>query len=70
MNGAIIGNFNTTNSLNLITTNSPVFVRVGAENEESQKPTEVVIQTDNAFVAVPLISSLFLSFPIDLSKPI
>jgi hypothetical protein len=59
MNGAIIGNFNTTNSLELITTNSPVSVRVGAENEESQKPTEVVIQTDNAFVAVPLISSLF-----------
>jgi len=48
MNGAIIGNFNTTNSLKLITTNSPVSVRVGAENEESQKPTEVVIQTDNA----------------------
>lgn len=59
MNGVISGNFNTTNSLTLVTTNSPVTVRVGAWNRESEKPTEVVIQTDNAFAAVPLIHSLF-----------
>jgi len=59
MNGVISGNFNTTNSLTLVTTNSPVSVRVGAGNGESKKPTEVVIRTDNAFAAVPLIRSLF-----------
>jgi hypothetical protein len=59
MNGVISGNFNTTKSLTLVTTNFPVSVRVSAGNGESEKPTEVVIRTDNAFAAVPLIRSLF-----------
>ena len=59
MNGVISGNFNTTKTLTLVTANSPVSVRISAENEESENPTEVVIRTDNAFAAVPLIRSLF-----------
>jgi hypothetical protein len=34
-------------------------VRVSAENGKSEKPTEVVIRTDNAFAAVTLIRSSF-----------
>jgi hypothetical protein len=49
MNGAISGNFNTTSSLTLITTNSPVSARIGAANGGSGKSTDVLIQTDNAF---------------------
>jgi len=48
INGAISGNFNTTGSLTLITTNSRVSVRVGVENMESERSTEVLIQTVNA----------------------
>ncbi|KAI0002406.1 hypothetical protein BJV74DRAFT_815652 [Russula compacta] len=49
-NGGISGNINTTNSLTLVTTNSPISVRVGAENGESEKATEVLIQTTNALI--------------------
>jgi hypothetical protein len=50
MNGGISGEFNTTDSLTILTTNSPVSVRIGAVNEKPEKPTEVFIQTTNGFV--------------------
>ncbi|KAI9465136.1 hypothetical protein BJY52DRAFT_1164758 [Lactarius psammicola] len=46
-NGRISGAFNTTDSLRIVTTNSPVSVRIGAVNEKPEKPTEVIIQTTN-----------------------
>ncbi|KAI9511484.1 hypothetical protein F5148DRAFT_1373789 [Russula earlei] len=66
MNGAIKGNFNTTDSLTIVTTNGPVSVRVGAENGGSEKSTNVLIQTSNALVLS--LKSLFdlLSNPLRL----
>lgn len=53
-NGAISGAFNTTDSLSLVTTNSPVSVRIGAVNEKSERPTKVFVQTTNGFVPLSL----------------
>ena len=53
-NGGISGAFNTTNSLTIVTTNSPVSVRIGAVNEKSEKPTKVSMQTTNGFVPLSL----------------
>lgn len=49
-NAGISGAFNTTDSLTIVTTNSPVSVRIGAVNEKAEKPTEVFIRTTNEFV--------------------
>ncbi|KAH9177519.1 hypothetical protein EDB89DRAFT_1933049 [Lactarius sanguifluus] len=46
-NGGISGAFNISDSLTIVTTNSPVSVKVGALNGEPEKPTEVFIQTTN-----------------------
>jgi hypothetical protein len=46
-NGGISGTFNATDSLTIVTTNSPVSVTIGAVNEKPEKPTEVIIQTTN-----------------------
>ncbi|KAI0256051.1 hypothetical protein BJV78DRAFT_1118294 [Lactifluus subvellereus] len=46
-NGRITGTFNTTDSLALITNNSPVSVKIGAEHGKPDKSTEVFIQTNN-----------------------
>lgn len=54
-NGGISGAFNTTNSLTIVTTNSPVSVRIGAVNEKSEKPTNVLIRTTNGFVPLSLL---------------
>jgi hypothetical protein len=56
-NGGISGAFNTTNSLTIVTTNSPVSVRIGAVNEKSEKPTNVLLQTTNGFVPLSLSPS-------------
>jgi hypothetical protein len=58
-NGGISGAFNTTNSLTIVTTNSPVSVRIGAVNEKSEKPTNVLLQTTNGRIKadVSLISN-------------
>jgi hypothetical protein len=56
-NGGISGAFNTTDSLSIITTNSPVSVRIGAVNEKSEKPTNVLIRTTNGFVLLLLSPS-------------
>ncbi|KAF8271095.1 hypothetical protein EI94DRAFT_1721330 [Lactarius quietus] len=58
-NGGISGAFNTTNSLTIVTTNSPVAVRIGAVNERSKKPTKVLIRTTNGHIKadVSLISN-------------
>jgi len=58
-NGGISGAFNTTNSLTIVTTNSPVSVRIGAVNEKSEKPTNVLIRTTNGRIKadVSLISN-------------
>lgn len=53
-NGGISGAFNTTNSLTIVTTNSPISVRIGAVNEKSEKPTKVSMQTTNGFVPLSL----------------
>lgn len=59
MNGGISGTFNTTDSLAIVTTNSPVSVRIGAVNEEPEKPTVVFIQTTNERITadISLISN-------------
>ncbi|KAH9042745.1 hypothetical protein EDB85DRAFT_1916640 [Lactarius pseudohatsudake] len=49
-NGGISGAFNISNSLTIVTTNSPVSVKVGALNGEPEKPTEVFIQTTNGHI--------------------
>jgi hypothetical protein len=49
-NGRITGTFNISDSLALITTNSPVSVRIGAEHGKLDKSAEVFIQTNNGFV--------------------
>ena len=51
-NGVISGAFNTTNSLTIETTNSPVLVKIGAVNEKLEKPTKVSIRTTNAFASL------------------
>jgi hypothetical protein len=51
-NGIISGAFNTTDSLTIEATNSPVLVRIGAVNEKSEKPTEVSIRATDAFVTL------------------
>jgi len=58
-NGGISGAFNTTDSLTIETTNSPVSVRIGAVNEKSEKPTEVFIRTTNGRIKadISLISN-------------
>ena len=53
-NGGISGAFNTTNSLTIVTTNSPVSVIIGAVNEKSEKPTKVSMRTTNGFVPLSL----------------
>ncbi|KAH9067777.1 hypothetical protein EDB87DRAFT_1678160 [Lactarius vividus] len=47
VNGGISGAFNISKSLTIVTTNAPVSVKIGALNGESEKPTEVFIQTTN-----------------------
>ena len=49
-NAGISGAFNATDSLTIVTTNSPVSVRIGAVNEKAEKPTELFIRTTNEFV--------------------
>ncbi|KAH9047285.1 hypothetical protein EDB84DRAFT_1462114 [Lactarius hengduanensis] len=49
-NGGISGAFNISNSLTIVTTNSPVSVKIGALNGEPEKPTEVFIQTTNGHI--------------------
>ncbi|KAF8270932.1 hypothetical protein EI94DRAFT_1569526 [Lactarius quietus] len=53
-NGSISGVFNTTDSLTIVTSNSPVAVRIGAVNEKSEKPTKVFIQTTNGRIKADL----------------
>ncbi|KAI9441484.1 hypothetical protein H4582DRAFT_1810952 [Lactarius indigo] len=50
-NGGISGAFNVTNSLTIVTTNSPVSVKIGALNGEPEKPTDVFIQTTNGRIS-------------------
>ena len=57
-NGAISGAFNTTDSLTLVTTNSPISVRIGAVNRRSARPTKVFVQTTNGFVPFSLSPSV------------
>jgi len=58
-NGGISGAFNTTNSLTIATTNSPVAVKIGAVNEKSEPPTSVSLRTTNGPIKadVSLISN-------------
>jgi len=58
-NGRISGAFNTTDSLKIVATNSPVSVRVGAVNEKPERPTEVFIQTTNELVSRSLSPSAY-----------
>ena len=53
-NAAIIGNFNTSDSLNLATTNSPIKADVTAFNHDNVN--NVVLHTTNSYVACVLIN--------------
>ncbi|KAI0300461.1 hypothetical protein B0F90DRAFT_1723111 [Multifurca ochricompacta] len=50
MNGGIRGALNVTDHLTLMTTNSPISVKIGAENRRPDKSTEMLIKTSNGLI--------------------
>lgn len=46
-NGAIIGSFNTSSSLKLVTSNAKIQSDVNMRNEKASKPTDLVMKTSN-----------------------